>query len=349
MKNDVTSKAIFLFIAFLLICAVAGVIWYFWSASQYKKFQIHTQDPVSGLLVDAPVEFHGVDVGKVENIEIVNPHTVGILLRIKTTAPITSATVATITARGLATRGFTGYVYIALEDVSTDFRKLTTRPGDRYPTIATAPSKSVTLDTTIFQVSENVQILTGLLQSILDKNTIAALKQSVDSVQQVSKLLADNSKKLSSIISNAEYASNQLKPLLQSSNDTLRVLQTQVLPQANKVLTNFDNLSNNQLKPLLESGNDTLRVLQSQILPQAHEVLTNFDNLSNNQLKPLLESGNDTVRALQTQILPEAHKALTSLDSLSRTLTGVATKINRDPSIVIRGTTPPSSGPGEAK
>jgi phospholipid/cholesterol/gamma-HCH transport system substrate-binding protein len=129
----------------------------------------------------------------------------------------------------------------------------------------------------------------------------------------------------------------------------MRTLQTQILPEANKVLTNFDNLSNNQLKPLLESGNDTLRVLQTQILPEAHEVLTNFDNLSNNQLRPLLESSNDTVRTLQTQTLPEVHKALTSVDNLSKTLTGVANKVNRDPSILIRGTTPPTSGPGEAK
>lgn len=312
MKNDVNSKAILLFIAFLLISVVAVAIWYFLSASQYTKYQIHTQDSVSGLIADAPVEFHGVDVGKVESIEIVDSHSVSILLSIKNTAPITSATVATITARGLATRGFTGYVYIALEDVSTDFRKLNTRPGERYPTISTAPSKSVTLDTTIYQVNENVQILTGLLQSILDKNTIASLKQSVDSLQQVTKVLADNSKKLSSIISNTEHASNQFKPLLESSNDTVRMLQTQ-------------------------------------ILPEAHRALTNLDNLSNNQFKPLLESSNDTVTALQTQILPEAHKALTNLDSLSRTLTGVATKINRDPSILIRGTTPVSSGPGEAK
>jgi len=312
MKIDVNTKATLLFIAFILISIVAGAIWYFLSASQYTKYQLHTQDSVSGLIVDAPVEFHGVDVGKVESIEIVNSHSVSILLNIKTSAPITSATVATITARGLATRGFTGYVYIAMEDVSTDFRRLITRPGESYPTISTAPSKSVTLDTTIYQVNENVQILTELLQSILDKNTIASLKQSVDSLQQVTKLLADNSKKLSSIITNTEHASKQLKPLLESSNDTVRALQTKILPEARKALADLDNLSNNQFKPLLESSNDT-------------------------------------VRALQTQILPEAHKALTNLDNLSRTLTGVATKINRDPSILIRGTAPLSSGPGEAK
>jgi phospholipid/cholesterol/gamma-HCH transport system substrate-binding protein len=275
MKNDVNRKATLLFGAFLLVSIVAGAVWYFMSAGQYAKYQIQTQDSVSGLIADAPIEFHGVEVGKVESIELLNPHSVNIVLSIKKAVPITSATVATITARGLATRGFTGYVYIALEDVGTDSRERVAQPGERYPTIPTAPSKSVTLDTTINQVNENVQILTGLLQSVLDKNTVASLKQSVDSLQQVTKLLADNNRKLSSIITNTEQASNQFKPLLESSNDT--------------------------------------------------------------------------VRALQTQILPEAHQALSNLDNLSRTLTGVATKINRDPSILIRGTTPPSAGPGEAK
>ena len=275
MTNDVNRKATLLFIAFLLISIVAGVIWYFLSSSQYAKYQINTLDPVSGLIADAPVEFHGVEIGKVESIEIVDPHSVSILINIKNTAPITSATVATITSRGLATRGFTGYVYIALEDVGTNLQRLTPRTGERYPTISTAPSKSVTLDTTIYHLDENVQILTELLQSILDKNTIASLKQSVDSLQQVTKVLADNSKKLNSIIINTENASSQLKPLLESSNET--------------------------------------------------------------------------VRALQTQILPEVHKALTNLDNLSRTMTGVAGKISRDPSILIRGTAPPPAGPGEEK
>lgn len=57
----------------------------------------------------------------------------------------------------------------------------------------------------------------------------------------------------------------------------------------------------------------------------------------------------DTVTALQTQILPEAHKALSNLDNLSRSVADVAARIDRDPSIVIRGTAPPAPGPGERK
>ena len=35
-------------------------------------------------------------------------------------APVTSAAVATITSRGLATRGYIGYVYISLDDANVD-------------------------------------------------------------------------------------------------------------------------------------------------------------------------------------------------------------------------------------
>src|SRR5712691_5664482 len=116
MKDeDVNRKARFAFALVLLISIVAGIIWYSLSLNQYTVYQIYTQEAVFGLIADAPVEFHGVDVGKVKTIELIDPHSVSILLSIKKPAPLTAATVAVITARGLAARGFTGYVYVSLE------------------------------------------------------------------------------------------------------------------------------------------------------------------------------------------------------------------------------------------
>jgi phospholipid/cholesterol/gamma-HCH transport system substrate-binding protein len=275
MKVDINTKARLAFAVFLLVSTVAGAGWYFFSVSQYATYQIYTAESVSGLIADAPVEFHGVDVGKVKSVRLVNPHSVDIVLSIDRTAPVTSASVATITSRGLATRGFTGYVYISLEDVGSVSRPLTTRPGEPYPIIPTAPSKAVTLDTAMNQVNENFQVITRLLESILDKTTVASLKQSADNLQQVTKVLAENTGKLNAIVANTEHASHRFEPLLESSHDT--------------------------------------------------------------------------VTALQTQILPETHKALSHLDNLSSSFNDVATRINRDPSIVIRGAAPPPPGPGERK
>jgi phospholipid/cholesterol/gamma-HCH transport system substrate-binding protein len=304
MTDNINTKARLTFAAFLLSAVVVGAIWYHLSVNQYATYQIFTEDAVSGLITDAPIEFHGVEVGRVKSIRLVNPHSVSIVLSIDKAAPVTSASVATIISRGVATRGFTGYVYISLEDVGVDSRPLSTRPGAPYPIIATAPSKVITLDTTINQVNENVQVVTELLQSILDKKTIAALKQSADSLRQITKVLAENTDKLNSIVANTERASHRFEPLLQSSQETVTALQTQILPEVRETLS---------------------------------------------KLEPLLESSHDTVRAFQMQILPEVHKALINLDQLSTTFTGVATKINRDPSILIRGTTPPPPGPGESK
>src|ERR1039457_3615786 len=149
MKYDINMKARLTFVAFLFILIIAGAIWYFFSENRYATYEVYTEDSVSGLIADAPIEFHGVDVGKVKSIKLVNPHSVRILLSIDKTAPITSASVATITSRGLATRGYTGYVYISIDDVGIDSRPLTTRSGEPYPIIRTAASKLITLDTSI--------------------------------------------------------------------------------------------------------------------------------------------------------------------------------------------------------
>jgi ABC-type transporter Mla subunit MlaD len=329
MNLSIESRARIAFAAVLVLGAMAGFAWYLYPLSRYTTYQIRTQDPVSGLIVDAPVEFHGVEVGKVKRVDLTNAHSVSILLSVDKGAPVTSATVATITGRGLATRGFTGYVYVSLDDAGTDTKPLVAPPGSPFPVIATAPSRSVNLDISINQLNQNVQFITGLLQSLLDQNTIASLKQSVDSLQQVAHTLAANNQKLGAIIVNAERASAQVQPLLQSSNDAVKVLQTKVLPQAYETIVRIDSLS--------ASLNEKLGT-----------ILQNTEQAST-QFQPLLKSSSEAVKSMQTQILPEAYRALTKLDGLSTSLDELIAKIERDPSALIRGSSPPTPGPGETK
>jgi len=275
MKVSIENWARLAFALVVILGIVAALVWYSVTSSRYITYQIDTHDSVSGLIADAPVEFHGVDVGKVRSVELIDPHSVKILLDIRKGAPVTNATVATITARGVATRGFTGYVYISLEDTGTDTSPLVAGSGMPFPRIRTLPSRWLNLDTTISQINQNVQYMTELLRTVLDKNTIVSLKQSVDNLQQVTHVLAENNKKLNSIILNTEQASGRFTPLLDSSNNT--------------------------------------------------------------------------VKTMQFQLLPEAYRTIDKLDKLSDSLNDIANKINREPSILLRGTAPPPPGPGEAK
>lgn len=99
------------------------------------------------------------------------------------------------------------------------------------------------MDTTLNQLNSKVEFITALLRSLLDPATITSLKRSIDNLQQVSRTLASNNERLGSIIAEAEQASGQLTPLLENGNRTVQVMQTQILPEAYKALTNLNALA----------------------------------------------------------------------------------------------------------
>jgi len=246
----VQYRAWVLFGLFLLAGTAAALAWQLFASTRYVTFELRTADAVSGLIADSPVEFHGVEVGKVQRVQLVDPRSVSILLNVTRDAPITRATVATITARGLATRGFTGYVYVALEDNGGDRRPLAALPGETHPLIPTAPSQSVSLDTTISQVKQDVQQLTDLVHSVLDPKTVGSLKHSVDHLEKVTEVLATNSQRLDTTISsaertamNAERVSRDVKPLLESSQQVVKALQNQILPETEDAIVRVGELS----------------------------------------------------------------------------------------------------------
>lgn len=317
MSFSIENRAKLAFAIMVLFGLVAGAIWYHLTSGRFTTYEILTQDSVSGLMVGAPVEFHGVDVGTVSQVDLTGPRSVRILLKVEKDAPVSGATVATITARGLATRGFTGYVYILLEDTGTDQSPLATAAGSTYPRLPSAPSRSVNLDTAISQVNQNVQILTELVRALLDGETIASLKQTAANLQKVSQVLAGNQERLASIIANTEQASGQLGPLLVSSNDTMTALR--------------------QTSRMLAENQERLSA-----------IIVNTEQASG-QLGPLLASSNDTINALQIQVLPEAYRSMANLNKLANSMERLTEKLNRDPSILVRGTTPPSLGPGETR
>ena len=203
----IDRKARWLFSGVLVLGALVAAGWYFFWSTRYTTYEIVTHDPVSGLIVDSPVEYHGVDVGKVKRVELADPRTIRVLVAIRDDAPVSRATVATITSRGLATRGFTGYVVIALEDRGAGTGPIVAA-GGRYPAIPTMPSEVVNLDMAIAQVNANVQQLSDLIRGILDPKTVASLKESTDGLQKVTK-----------------------------------TLQSQVLPEAYKTMAKLDEVS----------------------------------------------------------------------------------------------------------
>jgi phospholipid/cholesterol/gamma-HCH transport system substrate-binding protein len=317
MRTTPENAARLLFIGLVLLGMVGSVGWYRYDAGRYATYRVLTQDPVSGLIPDAPVELHGVEVGRVDRVALVDARTVEIQLRLHRSTPITIGTVATVTSRGLATRGFTGYVYVALEDSGYDTRPLAATAEDSAPPIRSAPSHSVSLDTTINRVREDVQRMSELLGDVLDERTIGSLKQATENMQSVTQTLALNSDRLTAIIANAERLSGAM------DTRTVRSLQQSVA-----------NLQ--AITGTLASNNNRLAT-----------IMANAETASG-QLNPLLQSGHEAVDSLYTKLIPEAYNTLAGLQSLSTSLNNTVSKINRDPSVLLRGRVSPP-GPGEAQ
>jgi len=286
-------------VAMLLTSLVFIFIWLAsnFSLNRYSTYKLYTQEGVSGLLVDAPVEYKGVDIGKVKSIELKNPHLIEIMLSIKKTVPVTRGTEATIMTRGLTTRGFTGFVYIVLSDEGKDSRPLVAQSGQLYPVIPTTPSTAWSLDTTMLSLHTNLQEMTKLFKSVLDKNTIESLKELITNLNKATEILATNNQKLDAIISNTEKASKYVEPFLKTSQTTLKMLETDTLPATHRVLSKID--------PFLKSGQDMMQLLERQTLPEASRVLSRLDEVSRSLSKMIKEiSQNPSLLIRGTTPLP---------------------------------------------
>jgi len=335
-EQKINRRARWLFAGVMVVVLAAGTAWLVFSRAEHTVFEIETGDPVSGLIADAPVEFHGVEVGRVKKVELAGPRTIRILLEIRNGTPVSSATVATITARGLAMRGFTGYVYVALEDSGSDTRPLQVASGQRYARIPSAPIHVVNMDLAIAQVNDNVQALTTLVQGALDPATLASLKQSINGIERVARTLAANNARIESLLANADTAMRAAPPFMQATRGTMARVDALLDPHT---IASMQQLTGSleRLTGMLAANNAKLETLITKGEETTHEI------------GPLLQSTRETMSQLQTQVLPQAQRTLERVEELSTTMNGVARKINRDPSVLIRGAAPASPGPGETK
>ena len=100
MNLSAETRARVAFGVLVIAGAAVGLIWYLVAFSRYTTFEVRTRDPVSGLMADAPVEFHGVPVGTVKRVDLVDPHTVVLLLSLRRDAPVTVQRDPTVLLRG---------------------------------------------------------------------------------------------------------------------------------------------------------------------------------------------------------------------------------------------------------
>ncbi|HSW68908.1 MAG TPA: MlaD family protein [Gammaproteobacteria bacterium] len=248
MDTKVNYALVGIFVISLVAAIVLSIIWLSsgLSVEEYSTYQVNMQEAVTGLSIDATVEYNGVNVGSVKSISInkEDPRCVLLLLNIHDNTPITYGTVAT-----LATRGLTGITYIALKDKGEDLRPLRKLEGQQYPIIKTAPSLLLQLNTGLQKLTESLSQVSTTFKNLFDQQNLSSIKEILINMRIISANIAANNAKLNSILENTSIASKRFPGMMQT-------LEMQTLPETNRIINNLNALTDNLMGLSLELKNN---------------------------------------------------------------------------------------------
>jgi phospholipid/cholesterol/gamma-HCH transport system substrate-binding protein len=209
MEERVSYAVVGFFVLVLGLALVAIVLWLssgLLFQPPHDRYVAYMRESVSGLSVNAPVKYRGVDVGRVRDIDLnpANPEEVLLVLDIEEGTPIKTDTVAVLSMQGL-----TGIAFVDLTGGSREAPLLQARPGERYPEIETGPSLFVRLDTAVTSVLDSLNRVANDVGALLDEENRRAFGQVMANLESITAALAEHREALGQSLESASRALEQ--------------------------------------------------------------------------------------------------------------------------------------------
>ncbi len=216
--------------------------------------------------------------------------------------------ITTSTSATLISQGITGVTFIGLSAGSSDLTPIQKMPGEPYPVIPAKPSLFNQLDTILKEVSDNVSKVSEQAQRIFNEQNAAYIRNTLANVDQLTSIVAANSRTIDSSLKSADvFLANMAKV----SHDLPRILQD-------------------------------LKVGVNRFNAMAEDI-----SLAGKSVSKAMVASKNTVDKISQQTIPPAVILLRRLNAISANIEKVSNEMRQNPSVVIRGTTPPKLGPGE--
>jgi len=204
------------------------VWWFSGPTTVQDQYLLITRYSVAGLNNQAAVRYRGIDIGKVQSIELdkSNPLEIRIRVNIDHDTPITRGTFGT-----LGYQGVTGLAFVSLEDRGDNLQKLVSSDGGP-PRIPMKPS----------------------FIDIVSDSGMAMLEKASGLLERMNQLLSEkNRESVSRTLSNVETASSHLEPALKNAGDVAVLLKKTFSDEnnarINRLLANLEQASRDA-KPL---------------------------------------------------------------------------------------------------
>ncbi|MBA2652429.1 MAG: MCE family protein [Tatlockia sp.] len=208
----------------------------------------------------------------------------------------------------LISQGITGNTYVGLSASTSNLTPLTAAPGVPYPVIPAKPSIFNQLDRVLKEVSENVNKVSLKMSQVFSEENIVNFNKSLANIKSFTHAIATNSKHINHSLKNADV-------LIKNMKDTSS--------QFPEVMTE------------LKSGLVKFKEMASSI------------KVAGSKVSSTMESGKTAIEQISQQAVPPAIILIHRLDNIAKNLEKVSSQLRQNPSVLIRGSTPPQPGPGE--
>ena len=222
VEEKVNYLVVGLFTLLLSAALIASVLW-LGTGGKYRKvydtYYAYMSESVSGLNLNAPVKYRGVEVGMVREIalDIRDSERVRLVLKIERGTPIKENTVAILRVQGL-----TGIAYVELTGGNQSSPLLKARPGEQFPVIRTGPSLLARLDTAVTSLLTSINRASDNINAVLDEDNRRTFKHSLASIEAVTRTLAARTDAIDAAVTSA---ARTLEHSAEASAELTRLLE----------------------------------------------------------------------------------------------------------------------------
>ena len=288
-KSQKIRLGVFILVALILLFVLLGII----VGSKFfdKKdfyFIAYKDQSVSGLNIGSAVQYHGIRIGRIEDLSIDKEDvtTVIVEISIKAGTPIKKDVKAVMAAVGI-----TGLKQIEL--IGGDPREENLKPGSHIQ-----PGES-TLDVITDKAQDIAKKIDEILRNIaniLDERTQQNIQEVIantnSSLKNFNTIMDENRAKLNESIENIARVSSELANLLSTINDVTQQLDidqfNMTVSNINKSVDDLTEAFNNINYTVLESQEDIIETIR--LLKESMQHINEFSRMISENPSLLLKS-----------------------------------------------------------
>jgi len=286
------TRAGYLIVGIFVLLSLFGILGFFlWLSKSDLDYNVDTysiyfKGSVTGLTIGGPVNYLGVPVGTVKDIQLdtQHPDTVHLTVSIKESIMIKEDAYASLELQGL-----TGYKLVQIYGGSKNSPRLKIKKGQKYPVIASRYSGVEELMTTLPRMINKFTNLIDRFNATFNEQNRDRFSNTLKNVEILSERLAETSVPLKELVENTNTAvktfDKELKSVSLHTQNTFREIDA-VTKNIGTFLENnkvaLDTMTQSSSYELAQTLHDTREMVNS--------ATRLFDKLDNNPRSLLFNS-----------------------------------------------------------